>query len=68
MPLGQPYTVEGLLLESSTPWLLALHLDDGGIWQLDGPRRLRKHVGHRVQISGTRSGFNLIDVDQFTPV
>lgn len=66
MPRGQAYTLEGRLLSSHTPGSLALRLDDGGTWQLDAPHQLHKHIGERVRVSGTRSGFDLIDVDQFT--
>lgn len=63
MALGQVYTLEGQLLDCHAPGLLALRVDGGGTWQLDGPRRMWRYVGRKVQITGTRSGFNMIDVN-----
>lgn len=64
MSRGQRYTLEGYLLRSHAG-LLALRMDDGGTWRLDGPLKMLPLVGHRVKISGTRAGFDLIDVIGF---
>ena len=66
MSRGQHYTLEGHLLPSRAG-LLALRIDGGGTWQLDAPRKMLPLVGQRVKVSGTRAGFDLIDVDGFAP-
>lgn len=63
MPRGTHHTLEGLLAYEGRD--LALFLDDGGRWRLDPIRGLSKLVGLRVRISGMRSDFDLIDVEQF---
>ena len=67
MSRGQHYTLEGHLLRSRAGFL-ALSMDGGGMWQLDGPRKMLALVGQRVKVSGTRTGFDLIDVNGFAPV
>lgn len=67
MPRGTPCTVEGLLAVGRAG-LLALRTDHGGTWEIDGPSRLRRLVGRRVQVNGFRSGFDMLDVERFAPV
>lgn len=66
MPRGQSYTLEGQLLYGRVG-LLALRMDGGGTWQLDAPRRMQPLVGKRDTVSGIRSAFNMIDVNEFAP-
>lgn len=44
-----------------------LQMDDGGEFALDTERSARKFLGLRVTIEGTRSGFDLIDVERIGP-
>ena len=62
MPRGTRYRLTGRLMRSSQG--LVLEMDDGGCWTLDIGRRAHALLGQRVTIEGTRSGFNLIDVER----
>jgi hypothetical protein len=48
-------------------WGYSLHMDGGGIWELDVTRSARKLLGQRVTVEGTRAGFNLLDVSCIWP-
>lgn len=65
MPRGQTYTLEGRLMTGDARGLFALRMDDGGTWQLDAPPNMRPLIGQRVQVNGTRSAFEVIDVSEF---
>jgi hypothetical protein len=44
-------------------------MDGGGVWQLDAPwSAAKRHCNQRVTVEGTRSGFDLLDVDRIMPV
>ena len=60
MPRGTPHHEVGLLLELGGG--LVLEHDDGGIWRLDAPWRVRRLLGRRVRITGERDGFDLLAV------
>lgn len=66
MSRGQIYTLEGRLVTDEARGLFALRMDDGGTWQLDAPPGMRPLIGQRVQVHGTRSGFDVIDVSEFS--
>lgn len=65
MSRGQTYRLEGRLLNGDGRGLFALRMDDGGTWHLDAPSKMRPLVGQRVQVNGTRSNFDVIDVAEF---
>lgn len=44
--------------------MLILQRDDGGRWRLDAGRRADSLLGRRVRVQGTRSGFDLLDVQR----
>jgi hypothetical protein len=62
MPRGTHHRLTGRLLRSGQG--LVLEMDDGGQWAHDAGRRAHALLGQRVTIEGTRSGFNLIDVER----
>lgn len=64
MPRGARHIETGTLRRGQ--WGYALHMDGGGIWELDVTRSPRKLLGQRVTIVGTRAGFNLLDVTRIT--
>ena len=65
MPRGSRHVLTGTLHYA---WRgFELHMDDGGIWALDAPRRSGKLLGQRVTVEGTRAGFDLLDVDKIRP-
>lgn len=64
MPIGKHYFEEGLLVINHNNGALALHRDDGGVWQLDANAAIFKFVGHRVCIIGRRAGFDLLEVQR----
>lgn len=66
MPRGTHHILEGLLAYEGRD--LALFLDEGGRWRLDPIRGLAKLAGLRVRITGTRSDFDLIDVERFEKI
>nr|WP_221773561.1 DUF5818 domain-containing protein [Novosphingobium piscinae] len=37
---------------------------DGGHWELEGTRRIRRLIGHEVEVTGWRAGFNGLSCDQ----
>ncbi len=52
----------GLVLRDG--FRVILRVEGGGEWQLDLRFRHGMPLGRRVRVKGTRSGFNLIDVDE----
>lgn len=62
MPRGTHHQLTGRLMRSGKNFVL--EMDDSGQWTLDVGRRAQLLVGHRVTLEGTRSGFNLIDVER----
>lgn len=65
MPRGSPLTLEGLLLEDGRQPVL--RVDDGGMWRVEMARSARRLLGQRVQVIGTRDGFDLIAATRVTP-
>jgi hypothetical protein len=61
MPLGTRHIETGILRPGC--WGYTLHMDGGGIRELDVTRPPRKLLGQRVTVEGTRAGFNLLNVD-----
>lgn len=62
MPLGSRHDESGLLLAEGR--FLILQRDDRGRWRLDAPLRAERYLGHRVRVTGVRSGFDLLDVEK----
>lgn len=62
MARGTHHELTGILLESRG--LPVLRVDDGGEWRLDIGQRYRDLLGLRVQVTGKRSGFDLLDVER----
>lgn len=62
MPRGTHHELEGLMLAGTL--YPVLRVDGGGQWRLDLPSRYRKLIGRRVRVTGTRSGFDLLDVER----
>lgn len=54
-------TETGLLLRSGD-WLV-LRRDDGGEWRLEAPSRAERLVGQRVYLTGTRTGFDILNIE-----
>lgn len=44
------------------PGLIGFQRDDGGVWQLDIPPRIRVKLGQRVRITAVRADFDILDV------
>ncbi len=65
MPRGMRHIETGTLRTGC--WGYSLHVDGGGIWELDVRRSPRKLLGTRVIVEGTRAGFNLLDVSRIVP-
>jgi len=64
MPRGTRHVLTGTLRLARRGF--ELHMDGGGVWALDVPswRRARRLVGQQVTVEGTRSGFDLLDIDR----
>lgn len=62
MSLGTRYELTGILLEQRGE--LVLEVAGGGSWRLDVGRKARRLIGVRVNIIGTRDGFDLLGVKQ----
>ena len=65
MPKGARHIETGILRPGC--WGYSLHMDGGGIWELDVTSSPRKFLGRRVTVEGTRAGFNLLDVTRIWP-
>ena len=63
MPRGSHHRLTGRLVAASRGF--ALDLDDGGRWRLEviDSNAAAWLVGKRVNVTGTRSVFDLLDVD-----
>lgn len=61
MPLGSRHEETGRIFTEGAD--LILQRDDGGRWRLDGPRRLAARLGERATLGGSRTGFDLLEVD-----
>jgi hypothetical protein len=66
MPKGARHIETGILRPGC--WGYSLHMDGGGIWELDTTRPMRKLLGQRITVEGTRAGFNLLDVNKVLAV
>jgi hypothetical protein len=64
MPVGTHHQETGVLIEDANQ--LLLRRDHGGHWRLDAPRGSRRLLGQRVQICGTRTGFDWLDVESIS--
>lgn len=62
MPLGSRHELAGLLYKARRGY--ELHVADGGVWHLDVDRRASELLGSRVALSGTRTGFDLLAVEE----
>lgn len=62
MPTGASRVETGILRPGR--WGYSLEMEGGGVWQLDMPRSARRFLGRRVTVEGTRSGFDLLDVQR----
>lgn len=58
-------TETGLLLRSGD-WLV-LRRDDGGEWRLEASPHAERLVGQRVRLIGTRTGFDILNVETIEP-
>ena len=66
MSRGQQYIETGVVETGGYGFIL--RMPGGGEWWLDGRyRKLRGRLGLPTTIRGTRSGFNLIDVQKVWP-
>lgn len=61
MPRGTHHELTGLLLRQGSLW--TLHPTGGGAWRLDVGGRANALAGQRVTVTGTRAGFDLLDVN-----
>ncbi|WP_302050499.1 DUF5818 domain-containing protein [Sphingobium chlorophenolicum] len=67
MPRGTRHVLIGTLRR--TRFGHVLEMDGGGVWQLDASwSAAKRHCNQRVTVEGTRSGFDLLDVDRIMPV
>ncbi|HEY6815852.1 MAG TPA: DUF5818 domain-containing protein [Croceibacterium sp.] len=62
MTRGTAFVVTGRLLPGGT--LPVLHVDGGGQWRLELPRRYRHLIGSRVEVEGVRDDFDILSVVQ----
>jgi len=46
---------------------LVLRRDDGGRWRLNADAKADDLLGRRIRVLGTRSGFDLLDVQRIEP-
>lgn len=67
MPRGSRHDETGLLFEDSGWPGLCLQRDAGGVWRLDVGAAAWRLVGRRVRLTGTRTGFDILDVDRIEP-
>ena len=64
MPIGTRHTISGILCWDNRNSIHRLEIDGGAVWFVDLPRRGWRMTGQHVTVEGTRSGFNLLDVDR----
>ncbi|WP_311270362.1 DUF5818 domain-containing protein [Sphingobium sp. WCS2017Hpa-17] len=62
MPRGSCHDLTGILLDDGLYPIL--HVSDGGKWRLDISGSFRHLLGHKVRVQGTRSEFDMLDVDR----
>ena len=62
--MGTHHTMTGLLLWNQHLRSFVLNCDGGGTWRLDLNPADRRYADSRVRVSGTRSGFDLLDVTE----
>ena len=67
MPMGTRHTLTGELRWDDRNHIYRLEVGGGAFWFVDLPRRGWRMCGLRVTVEGTRSGFNLLDVDRIWP-
>lgn len=60
MPRGARHIETGTLRVGR--WGYELEMEGGGVWRLDVTGSVRRLVGQRVTVEGTRAGFDLLDV------
>ena len=60
MPRGTRHVETGILRVGR--WGYELEMEGGGAWRLDVTGSVRRLIGHRVIVEGTRAGFDLLDV------
>jgi len=65
MPRGTRHDLIGILLGDG-PYPV-LRVADGGEWRLDCTRSCRHFLGQRVRVVGTRSDFDMLDVEWIEP-
>lgn len=64
MPMGTRHTVTGELRWDDRNCIHRLEVGGGAFWFVDISGRTRHLIGQRVTVEGTRSGFNVLDVDR----
>ncbi|QJR05843.1 hypothetical protein HH800_26785 (plasmid) [Sphingobium yanoikuyae] len=65
MPRGTRHELVDMLLGDG-PYPV-LRVADGGEWRLDCTRSCRHLLGRRVRVVGTRSDFDMLDVERIEP-
>jgi hypothetical protein len=66
VPRKSCHDLIGMLLDDGLN--LILHVSDGGRWPLDIRGRFRRLLGRKVRVLGTRSKFDMLDVDRIERV
>lgn len=66
MPSDKPLHLIGQL--RSGPIFLELHVDGGGVWELDPTHVATQLIGRRVEVIGTQIGFNDLLCHEIWPV
>lgn len=62
MSIGSKHQESGLLVKEGNA--LLLQRDDGGYWRLEAPRKAYRLVGQRVELVGSRCGFDELIVER----
>lgn len=62
MPIGAICEDTGVIAQRDHG--LILLGDEGGRWRLDATHKIKRWIGYRVRISGTRTGFDVLSVDR----
>jgi hypothetical protein len=65
VPLSAELHLRGHLEQG--PYGLVLRADGGGVWELETRRRARRLVGRKVEMVGSRAGFNGLVCEQVWP-